>query len=233
MNRAALIGLGVLALLAASGAAAATQQRQDGFLLEFEPMQPASEEDPFTQAVQQLSEEIDTMTSVPIAFNDSNRRAFLSMVAACEGTDNAGGYQALYGSRPGALRTFASFADHPRIAQRISDTDARWTSAAGRYQFMAVSPIPGGGFTRLDTWDRIRRKLGLPDFSPASQDAAALALIAERGALADVDAGRLLDAVRKCRAEWASLPGANYAGQGMRSQSFVIAAYQQAGGGLA
>lgn len=182
---------------------------------------------------QKLYDEVDNMTQAPTYENDANRKAFLAMIAACEGTDNAGGYACLYGSTPARPKTFASFADHPRIASPISASDARWTTAAGRYQFMAVSPIPGGGSTRVNTWDRLKAKLNLPDFSPASQDRAALELIAEAGALADVDAGRVLEAARKCRGIWASLPGANYAGQGMRSPSFVVAAYQLAGGATA
>ncbi len=169
--------------------------------------------------------------SAPVAVNNSarNRKAFGDMVAKAEGTLNAGGYAALYGSTPSRPRTFASYADHPRVASRISSTDNRWTSAAGRYQFMAVSPIPGGGSTKVNTWDRLKAKLGLPDFSPASQERAFIELLAERGALADVDAGRVVDAARKVRAEWASLPGAGY-GQGERSEAYVIAAYKDAGG---
>ena len=51
-----------------------------------------------------------------------------------------------------------------------------------------------------------------------------------RGALADVRSGRLTDAVTKVRKVWASLPGANYSGQGMRSMSYLQAAYVNAGG---
>jgi muramidase (phage lysozyme) len=77
-----------------------------------------------------------------------------------------------------------------------------------------------------------RNALGLPDFSPASQDRAALYLVEKRGALEDVKAGRLAQAVSKCRNEWASLPG-NYARQGQRSLEQLAAWYQSAGGNLA
>ena len=83
------------------------------------------------------------------------------------------------------------------------------------------------------TWDGLVSKLGrgaLPDFGPDAQDRAALELIRERGALADVRSGRLTDAVSKVRKVWASLPGANYQGQGMRSMSYLQTAYRNAGG---
>ena len=190
--------------------------------------------DGFTRWTEALYFEVDSMPQPDFSADhaQANRRAFLAMIAACEGTDRAGGYACLYGSTPSRPRTCSSVADHPRKAQRISDSDPRWTTAAGRYQFMAVSPLPTGGSTRVDTWDRIKRKLSLPDFSPASQDAAALELIREAGALADVDAGRVLVAARKCRGIWASLPGAGY-NQPERGESFVMAQYQAAGGAVA
>lgn len=162
-----------------------------------------------------------------------NVRAMLEAIKLCEGTKHAGEYACLYGSRPGALRTFESFADHPRIVSRISDRDQRWTSAAGAYQFMAVSPIPGGGSTRVDTWDRLKARLNLPDFSPASQDAAAVELLRECGALSRLQVGDLAGAVSRARRIWASLPGANYAGQGMRTMAQVQAWYTGNGGTLA
>ena len=68
--------------------------------------------------------------------------------------------------------------------------------------------------------------------SPASQDAAAIELIRRRGALTDAQAGRLAQAVDKCKGEWASLPG-NYAQQGQRSISTLAAWYTAAGGSIA
>ncbi|MDR0735429.1 MAG: lysozyme, partial [Zoogloeaceae bacterium] len=60
------------------------------------------------------------------------------------------------------------------------------------------------------TWDEVKKIMGLPDFSPASQDWAAVGRIAARGALEDVKAGRFAAAVRKTSLEWASLPGSPY-----------------------
>lgn len=178
----------------------------------------------------QADQAISLMTDkTPETVAERNRRAFLWMIRTAEGTAGPNGYRTLFG---GGL--FAGWADHPRRAAQFTDRDGRklWTSAAGAYQFMAVSPLPGGKSTKVDTWDRIRAKLGLPDFSPASQDAAALELIREAGALADVIAGRFDQAVSKVRGIWASLPGAGYA-QREVALSQLRTAFVAAGGVLA
>lgn len=160
---------------------------------------------------------------------DNNTAAFLGMIRQAEGTAGPNGYRTLFG---GAL--FDSYADHPRRAVQFRDKLGRvlWTTAAGAYQAMAVSPIPTGGYTRSDTWDRISAKLGLPDFSPASQDAFAIELIRQAGALGDVRAGRFDQAVAKVRGIWASMPGAGYA-QPEKSLEALRLAYLNAGGTLA
>lgn len=159
----------------------------------------------------------------------SNVAAFLYTIRRAEGTAGPEGYRTMFGGA-----TFDSYADHPRRAVRFTDRAGRtlWTTAAGAYQFLAVSPLPGGGSTRVDTWDRLAARLGLPDFSPASQDAAAVQLIADAGALVDVQAGRFDDAVSKVRRVWASLPGAGYA-QPEKSLSYLRAVYADAGGAFA
>ena len=164
-----------------------------------------------------------------------NEAAFLWMIRVAEGTSDANGYRALFGHTASRPRLFESFADHPRLAQRFTDKAGRllWTSAAGAYQAMAVSPIPGSTkSTRVDTWDRIKRRLQLPDFSPASQDAFALELIREAGALADVRAGRFDSAVDRVKGIWASMPGAGYA-QHEQSLDRLRLAFVNAGGTLA
>lgn len=70
-------------------------------------------------------------------------------------------YNTLYGGG-----TFQDYADHPR--QSFTGPTGRPTSAAGLYQF------------EQGTWDEQKRKLKLPDFTPASQDAAAWDLAQSR-----------------------------------------------------
>jgi len=143
-----------------------------------------------------------------------NQTAFLWMIRVSEGTSGPNGYRTIVG---GSL--FNSFADHPRVKIPLPKLGIEST-AAGAYQFIKR------------TWDGVQAKLGLPDFGPASQDQAALELIRQRGALADVRAGRFAVAVEKCRKEWASLPGAGY-GQRENSLATLQAAYTNAGGSLA
>jgi muramidase (phage lysozyme) len=158
-----------------------------------------------------------------------NLAAFLLAIRAAEGTAGPDGYRTMFGGR-----LFDAFTDHPRRPMQFTNRagERLWTSAAGAYQFMAISPLPGGGTTRVDTWDRLQRKLGLPDFSPESQDRAAVELIDEAGALHDAREGRFADAVGKVRRIWASLPGAGYS-QGERSLAWLSDRFTAAGGVIA
>lgn len=141
-----------------------------------------------------------------------NLRAFLAVVRAGEGTSDPDGYRRHYGGSH-----FDGWADHPRKVI----TAGRWTSsAAGAYQFLSR------------TWEECARALGLTDFSPRSQDLAAVYLIRRRGALPDAMAGRLEAAIAKCAPEWASLPGSPY-GQPTRSLDQARQTYLEAGGALA
>lgn len=122
--------------------------------------------------------------------NDPNVRAFMAVIRMAEGTADAGGYSRLFGGGQ-----FTSYADHPRIHVPFRNTTS---TAAGAYQILQ------------GTWDEIAAKYDLPDFSPSSQDIAAVGLIKRRGALGDVLAGRFASAIQKCNREWASLPGSPY-----------------------
>ena len=187
--------------------------------------------------LEEVSVTVDPTTYIPAAVSpdlaDANERAFLDMIAYAEGTNRGpDGYRAMFGY-PATDRIAPNLDDHPRRAFQFEDSAGRvlWTTAAGRYQFMAISPIPGGKTTKTDTWDTLQRSLGLRDFGPASQDAAALELVRQRGALNDVRAGRLQVAIAKCAKTWASLPGAGYS-QPERKLPQLVAAYKQAGGAI-
>ncbi|KGD11662.1 lysozyme [Burkholderia pseudomallei] len=152
--------------------------------------------------------ESETMTQI-----EKNREAFLTMIRVSEGTAATEGYRTLFGGE-----LFSGFTDHPRrIVTRTMNGRSISSSAAGAYQFLKR------------TWDEIAMRLDLPDFSPKSQDAAALELIRAAGALGDVDAGQFALAVHKVRRIWASLPGAGY-GQPEQNLEQLQAAYQAAGG---
>lgn len=140
---------------------------------------------------------------------EPNVAAFLAVIRACEGTAADTGYRTLFG---GAL--FDSFADHPR---KLVIASGYKSTAAGAYQFLER------------TWDGLRTQYGLPDFTPAMQDAGAVALLIRRKALDAVRAGRLDEAVELTNDEWASLPGSPY-GQPTRSLDFVRRVFKLHGG---
>lgn len=158
---------------------------------------------------------------------DMNQTAFLTALRLGEGTGGANGYRTLFG---GAL--FDSYATHPALAgwRGLPLSDAMCANAG--FGPGCVSTAAGAYQINKPTWNRIAAKLGLGDFSPASQDAAAWELIREKGADADVMAGRTAQAVGKVRKIWASLPGAGY-GQHEVSLASFNSVYTQAGGILA
>lgn len=147
----------------------------------------------------------------------SNLTAFLDTIAYSEGTDKPGqpsldrGYDVLVG---GAL--FSGYADHPRKLVDLPRLGIKST-AAGRYQILARF------------YDAYKKQLGLPDFSPASQDKIAIQLIRECKALDDVNAGRVAEALAKCKSRWASLPGAGY-GQHEHKVETLVSIFKQKGG---
>lgn len=158
----------------------------------------------------------------------ANLAAFLLAIRAHESRQDDAGYREQFGGS-----YFDDFTDHPALlgwpGVGLSDTQCAGagfgpgcvSTAAGAYQF-----------TR-PTWKRLKASLGLPDFSPASQDAAAIELIREKGALDDVYAGRAEVAAGKVRKVWASLPGAGYAGQASQSMTAFLDQYTNNGGAIA
>ncbi len=141
-----------------------------------------------------------------------NLKAFLTMIQYSEGTYGNNAYRTMYGGQ-----LFSGFTEHPNIAITKSGITS---TAAGAYQFLYA------------TWTSVQQSLGLPDFSPISQDRGAIELVRRRGALEDVMSGRFSIAIEKCRKEWASLPGAGY-GQWERDITTLMQVYKSAGGHIA
>lgn len=175
----------------------------------------------------EIFDEVDNVTA------QQNELAFLAALRAGEGTAGGDyGYRMLYGSSQGGSSLFDSFADHPALLgwPGVPLPDAM--CAAAGFDPGCVSTAAGAYQINRPTWKRLKPRLGLSDFSPASQDACALELISEKGALADVRAGRVADAVGKVRKVWASLPGAGY-GQGEVALAAFTNRFTQAGGSIA
>jgi muramidase (phage lysozyme) len=147
--------------------------------------------------------------ATPALLLNPNVKAFLQVIRTGEGTTDANGYRRIFGGQ-----LFNSFADHPRV---LVSKGGYKSTAAGAYQFLS------------SVWDETKNAMGLKDFSPASQDLAALGRIAARGALDDVLAGRFALAISKTNKEWASLPNSPY-GQPTQTLTGALAVYQSNGG---
>ncbi|MCP1489874.1 muramidase (phage lysozyme) [Pseudomonas fluorescens] len=152
--------------------------------------------------------------------NGRNVLAFLDMLAWSEGTDNGKqptrncGYDVIVGGE-----LFSDYTDHPRKLVLLSKFGIKST-AAGRYQLLSKY------------WDSYRTSLKLTGgFTPENQDRVAIQQIREQGALKDIQAGYVTNAITRCSNIWASLPGAGY-GQHEHDSEDLIAYYVSVGGDL-
>lgn len=222
MNRAALLitaGAGLLLLASSAQGRSNVEAGQGGPSFDFSNLTDSAE-----NLMNQITE---TPSDVDLDTAGVNITAFLSVLSQAEGTAAiADPYRVCFGYK----HTIRDYREHPAITgewfgEKLDDQMCRnagfgpgcVSTAAGAYQI------------KKNTWKIARDALGLSDFSPASQDAAAVELIRRRGALEDVKAGRFATAINKCRNEWASLPG-NYARQGQRSIQTLTAWFEQNGG---
>lgn len=240
-NRAAI----AIVLLAAVGAAYAVARRGQGDaamvggaapeaaptwwdgVTEIMPELPSL--DYWTQSNQiETDTKVDNMTQT--IDGAANVYAFREAVSRAEGTaGQADPYRVCYGYK----HTVQSLADHPAVTgewtgEKLSDGMCKAagfgpgcvSTAAGKYQF--TKP----------TWQRLKKKLKLPDFSGPSQDLACDELLRECGAYELARRGEVAEAARAARRTWASLPGAGY-DQPERSVAWLQNQYTAAGGVLA
>jgi len=153
----------------------------------------------------------------------ADQTGFLTMISLCEGTAReADPYRVCFAFR----HTIVDLSDHPAVTGEWRGEPLDFlgsayvgevSTAAGRYQI------------NKRTWLQAATALSLPDFGAASQDAAALWLIREQGALKDLDAGNARAAIAKCHNIWASLPGGN-SGQPEDRLALCLQYFIQGGG---
>lgn len=127
------------------------------------------------------------------------QKALLDTIA---GPESAGRYNVIYGGR-----RFSDFSRHPGVDVPIASGPnvGKTSSAAGKYQF--IRP----------TWESYQKKLGLPDFSPQSQDLAAWHLAADtyraktgqdlNKVLQSNDPNAIAGVGSALKGVWTSLPG--------------------------
>ena len=157
----------------------------------------------------------------------ANQAAFLNTIAVSEGTASAANpYRAVYGKQ----HIIVSFEDHPALTgewdgvplDHLGPSYVGLKSyAAGKYQINKA------------TWLGCKMGLGLripPMFSPDNQDAAALWLIKEHGALAAVNYGQVDQAVALLSNCWASFTNSNAPGQPHHAIAMLLDAFNANGG---
>ena len=139
------------------------------------------------------------------ARNDPNVLRFLNLIARAEGTEKYG-YNTAFGGN-----YFGDLSQHPNIKKKFTQTDGKVNSsgASGRYQFLN------------STWNGVSKKYDLNDFGGVNQDLGAIALIAENGALKDVQGGNFKKAIDKLGNIWASFPSSPYK-QHKRSYDYLL-----------
>jgi lysozyme len=117
-------------------------------------------------------------------------KAFLKTIRWAEGTDSEDGYRTRYTGVK-----FDDFSDHPRtVLCAVFNGKKLCSNASGAYQFMDF------------TWDEKAKKLKLTDFSPKSQDIAAIDLLNGVDAIALIEKDDITGAISKSCSIWASLP---------------------------
>ncbi|MGY4674231.1 glycoside hydrolase family 24 protein [Ursidibacter arcticus] len=141
---------------------------------------------------------------------DPKVKRYLDLLAFTEGTEKNGYYTKFGGGRIDDLSR------HPnKVWGKTGDGP---TSATGRYQFLS------------GTWNEQAKLLGLEDFSPNSQDLAAVSLMMRRGAIKDILNGDIDTANRKLSKEWASLPYNQSPHQSQKTTEQVLQKWEELGG---
>ena len=146
-----------------------------------------------------------------------NVKAFLSAIATAEGGD----YNLKYGGVKGKKNDkwqFSDFSTHPGAG-----SDGK-TTAAGMYQI------------NKKTWQEMGGKMGLTDFSPATQDLLAVEILRILGAIDKIVAGDVDNALSSASRRWAALPqGPGKAGrydQPYMEYDDFVTAYKSSGGSI-
>jgi muramidase (phage lysozyme) len=141
--------------------------------------------------------------------------AFLGLIGWSEGAD----YDTIVTGVDGPA-TFSDFSDHP-FAPQFHRPPVQWrlnppeySTASGRYQIL------------YHWWFAYKTELKLPDFSPASQDAYALQILKERGAIPLITAGDIQGAIIACHGEWESFPGGVAQGNGPHTMDALLEQYR-------
>lgn len=140
-------------------------------------------------------------------YNDPRVRAILGVIRDAEGTAR---YADPYRVAGGGKVTLSSLNTPTFHLWNFTDKTGKQdkSSATGAYQFLR------------NTWGGLQNRYGFTDFSPRTQDLAAIALLKDAGAMPYIQRGDYLGALNSAKRIWASLPGAGY-NQAERSLAYL------------
>ena len=160
-------------------------------------------------------------TSVTSSTLTGGWKPLSAAISFAEGTSGPKGYQTQF--------TGTTFTDMSRHPAQIRSSGNLRSDAAGKYQFLST------------TYNPIAKKLGLPDFSPESQEKAGRYLVKRAGVDPDQTITNINDfrtVMDKLAPTWAGLPysgvspggfgrGSSYHGQGGKDLETLFKVYQQ------
>lgn len=138
-----------------------------------------------------------SLSEIKDANQRKNLKAFLDVLRKSEGAN----YDTLVGGGK-----IPDFSQHPNKVGLVTGDGP--STAAGGYQFIHK------------TWKGLAKKLGLKDFSPESQDKAAIELIRQQGALGDILGGNFHSGISKLGGTWVSLPTGTSKHQGKHNMAW-------------
>ena len=147
--------------------------------------------------------------------DNPNVQQYMKMLMQAEGTAQYADPYRVAGGGSAVLPHLNSFQRMP-WGFRTKSGEQKKSTAAGAFQFIE------------STWNDAAQALGLKDFSPRSQQLAALWLMSRSGSLDDVAKGDYSAAIGKDNKVWASLPGSPY-DQNTRSPEYIAQALGQPG----
>jgi len=142
---------------------------------------------------------------------DTQIAALLAVIRKFESNDQ---YNILYGGG-----TFFDYSHHPDVLVPINlpGYEGKYSTAAGAYQI------------NFPTYNEFAPQIGVTDFSPATQDALAIAILNACGAIDALANNDIESAFTAASSRWASLPGSR-AGQHPQAMDSALTAFTAAGG---
>ena len=145
--------------------------------------------------------------------------AVLEAIRTVEGTAGADGYRVCYGYK----HVIESFAEHPCITGEWTGESLSAAQCARAGLGPGCVSTAAGAYQMIKpTWRSARDALGLTDFSPASQDAAALWIANNTGAIDALNNGDVQGAIEGLATQWDGFNAARWSQGSGRDQVAAI-----------